>query len=140
MRVLLDTHCFLWWIIDSPLLPPYARQVIAEGRNELFLSAASGWEIAIKAHRGRLQLPQPPNRFIPEQLSRNHIQTLPVLMSHALHVCSLPNHHQDPFDRLLVAQAQFEHLPILTMDAEIVKYDVRVLGPDDRPASRQGTM
>jgi len=130
MRVLLDTQTFLWWIMDSPLLLQPARDVIAEGGNELFLSAASGWEIAIKTRLGKLQLPDTPERFIPEQLSRNNISSLPVLMSHALHVYHLPDHHRDPFDRLLVAQSQLEDLPILTADPDIAKYDVQIVGRD----------
>jgi len=128
MRVLLDTHAFLWWITDSPLLPPAARDIIADGRNEVFLSVASGWEIAIKASRGRLQLPDSPERFVAEQLAKNNIKSLPILMSHALHVCHLPDHHQDPFDRLLVSQSQLEALPILTLDPEIARYDVQIVG------------
>ena len=128
MRVLLDTHAFLWWITDSPALTPLAREVIADGRNELFLSAASGWEIAIKAQRGRLELPETPQEFVSEQLALNHIFSLPVLMSHALHVYSLPWHHNDPFDRLLVAQAQVEQLTILTANENIAKYDVEIVG------------
>lgn len=130
MRVLLDTQIFLWWIMDSPLLLQPARDIIADGSNELFLSAASGWEIAIKTRLGRLQLPDIPERFIPEQLSRNNISSLPVLMSHALRVYHLPSHHQDPFDRLLVAQSQLENLPILTADPNIAKYDVQIIGRD----------
>lgn len=130
MRVLLDTHVFLWWVMDSPLLSKSARQVIADARNELFLSAASGWEIAIKAQLGRLQLPDTPEDFVAEQLVLNNIQSLPVLMSHALHVYSLPKHHQDPFDRLLVVQSQLEDLPILTADPDIAHYDVEIVGRD----------
>jgi PIN domain nuclease of toxin-antitoxin system len=130
MRVLLDTHVFLWWVMDSPLLSRPARQVIADARNELFLSAASGWEIAIKAQLGRLELPDTPEDFVAEQLVLNNIQSLPVLMSHALHVYSLPKHHRDPFDRLLVVQSQLEDLPILTADPDIAHYDVEIVGRD----------
>ncbi|MBM4429845.1 MAG: type II toxin-antitoxin system VapC family toxin [Chloroflexi bacterium] len=130
MRILLDTQIFLWWIMDSPLLSQSARSLTAEGNNELFLSAASGWEIAIKTRLGRLQLPDAPERFVPEQLAQNRILSLPVLMSHALHVANLPDHHNDPFDRLLVAQAQVEDLPILTSDPNIARYDVRIADRD----------
>jgi PIN domain nuclease of toxin-antitoxin system len=124
---LLDTHVFLWWIMDSPLLPEAARAVIADGRNELLFSAASGWEIAIKAQLGRLELPGPPQQFVAEQLVQNHVYSLPILMVHALHVFGLPRHHRDPFDRLLVAQSQLEHLALLTYDEEIAKYDVQLI-------------
>jgi len=127
MKVLLDTHVFLWWITDDPRLSSRAREIIADGANEVFLSAASGWEIAIKAKLGRLRLPDVPERFIPEQLRLNAIETLPVQMSHALHVYKLPDHHRDPFDRLLIAQAQLEKLPVLTADPQISRYPVKVI-------------
>lgn len=127
MRVLLDTHTFLWWITDDPRLSSRAREIIADGSNRLFLSAASGWEIAIKAALGRLELPTTPGQFIAEQLAANAVEGLPILMSHALHVYTLPRYHRDPFDRLLVAQSQLEHLPILTADPLISQYDVNTI-------------
>ncbi|HHV62264.1 MAG TPA: type II toxin-antitoxin system VapC family toxin [Firmicutes bacterium] len=103
------------------------RHLKADGENELFLSAASGWEIAIKARLGKLHLSGDLESFIPEQLSANAINTLPIQMSHALHVHNLPDHHRDPFDRLLIAQAQLEDLPILTADPQIALYEVEVI-------------
>ena len=90
MKALLDTHTFLWWITDDARLSPRAREVISDGSSELFLSAASGWEIAIKTQLGRLELPDEPERFISEQLLTNAIQTLSIQMSHGLHVYSHP--------------------------------------------------
>lgn len=127
MKILLDTHAFLWWITDDPRLSLRAREIIADGANVLFLSAASGWEIAIKAKLGRLRLPDEPERFILKQLESNAIEVLPVQMSHALHVYALPDHHRDPFDRLLIAQAQLEKLPILTADPQISRYEVETI-------------
>jgi len=127
MRYLLDTHTFLWWIVDGDLLPKRVRDIISDGGNTLYLSAASGWEIAVKAELGRLQLPYEPERVIPEQMSSNTIVGLPIQMSHALHVHSLPKHHRDPFDRMLLAQSQVEGLPILTSDPDIAKYEVEVV-------------
>jgi PIN domain nuclease of toxin-antitoxin system len=127
MKVLLDTHTFLWWITDHPKLPSRVREIIGDGNNELFVSAASGWEIAIKAKLGRLQLPDEPQRFILEQLSLNAIQSLPIQITHALHVFSLPDHHRDPFDRILISQAQLEGLPILTADPQIALYQVEII-------------
>lgn len=127
MRALLDTHTFLWWITDDPRLSPRVRKIMSDGGNELFLSAASGWEMAIKAKLGRLQLPGDLERFISEQLALNAIESLPVEMSHALHVYKLPDHHRDPFDRMLIAQAQLENLPILTADSQISRYPVKVI-------------
>jgi len=85
MKVLLDTHAFLWWITDDPKLSSRAREIISDIENELFFSAASGWEITIKVQIGRLKLLDEPHRFIPGQLRMNAIQSLPILMSHALH-------------------------------------------------------
>ena len=127
MKVLLDTHTFLWWITDSPRLSARAREVIRDSNNELFFSAASGWEIAIKAQLGRLQLPDNLEQFIVEQLSLNIILVLPIQLRHALHVYTLPQHHRDPFDRMLVAQSQVENLPILTTDPQIAQYDVETI-------------
>jgi PIN domain nuclease of toxin-antitoxin system len=127
MRVLLDTHTFLWWITDNPKLSPQARTIIGDGKNEIFLSAATGWEIAIKTQLGRLKLPDKPELFISEQMANNAIQSLPIQMIHALHVYSLPDYHQDPFDRMLVAQAQLEGLHIVTADPHISQYQVKVI-------------
>lgn len=93
----------------------------------MFFSAASGWEIAIKSRLGRLEVPDNLERFLPEQLSRNAIQPLPVYLSHALHTRDLPEHHRDPFDRLLVSQAMLEKLPVLSLDPEIARYPVEVI-------------
>jgi PIN domain nuclease of toxin-antitoxin system len=128
MKVLLDTHTFLWWITDDPQLSTGARQVMGDPDNELLLSAASGWEIAIKARLGKLKLPDGLQGFVSEQLRVNAIQVLPIQMAHALHVYTLPGHHRDPFDRLLVAQSQLEHIPILTDDPQIAQYSVSVIG------------
>lgn len=127
MKALLDTHTFLWWITDKPQLSHLAREIITDADNELFLSAASGWEMVIKARLGKLQLPDNEDSFISEQLALNAIVSLPVQMSHALHVYALPNHHRDPFDRMLVAQAQMERLPILTADPQIGRYAVETI-------------
>lgn len=129
MRVLLDTHAFLWWITDNPRLSPQVRTIISEGTNKIFLSAASGWEIAIKAGLGKLQQLQEDNleSFISEQLALNAILSLPVQMSHSLHIYTLPLHHRDPFDRMLVAQSQLEDLPVITADPLIARYPVKVI-------------
>jgi PIN domain nuclease of toxin-antitoxin system len=127
MKYLLDTNTFLWWITDSDSLSGHVREIIRDGRNMLFLSAASGWEITIKASLGRLKLPDRPENVIPEQMSLNDIQGLPVQMSHVLHVHTLPEHHRDPFDRMLVAQCQLEEMPIITSDPQIAQYNVEVI-------------
>lgn len=127
MRALLDTRTFLWWNMDDPHLSARARQILADGNNEIYLSAASAWEIAIKAARGRLTLPEPPASYVPSRMALHHFSHLPIQVSHALQVYRLPDLHQDPFDRLLVAQAQLEGLPILTADEAIARYEVDVI-------------
>ncbi len=130
MKILLDTHAFLWWVTADKQLSKRAAEIMQDHNNELYLSAASGMEIAIKANLRKLDIldtEEPVPQFIAQQLRQNTIQTLPILMSHALYVYTLPNHHRDPFDRLLVAQSQLESLPILTIDAKIKQYDVEVI-------------
>lgn len=127
MKVLLDTHVFLWWIIDSPQLPPRVRELISDGGNELFLSAASCWEIAIKARLGKITLPARPDVYIADQMTENAVQGLAIEASHAFQVFHLPPHHRDPFDRMLIAQAQLENLSIITSDPLFSKYKVKVL-------------
>jgi PIN domain nuclease of toxin-antitoxin system len=127
MKFLLDTHTFLWWISDDGQLSDGAKKVIQNPENELFLSAASAWEIAIKTNLGRLTLPASPSVFIPEQLSLNAVMSLQIEISHALQIASLPAHHRDPFDRMLVAQAQLEEMPLITADSQIARYEVEIL-------------
>ena len=126
MKILLDTHIFLWWITDSPQLSETAREVIANGNNALYWSAASTWEVSIKYSLGRLPLPAPPEDLLPLEFSRNHIESLPVIDEHAFRAGQLPRHHQDPFDRMLVAQAQFEPLVLLTNDRKLEQYEIEV--------------
>ena len=127
MRLLLDTHAFLWWISDSLELSDDAREAIADGRNAPIFSVVSGWEIAIKADLGKLELPDPPAKFVNEQLTRNELEVLPIHLRHALNVYGLPDHHRDPFDRLLISQAVLERLPIVTADPEISRYPVEIV-------------
>lgn len=127
MKVLIDTHTFLWWNTDDPLLSVRAREIIADGRNEIFVSAASAWEIAIKTAKGRLILPESPARYISSRISLFRFRSLPIQISHAAHVFELPSYHQDPFDRLLIAQSRLESLPLVTKDEDILKYDVETI-------------
>src|SRR4051812_41279294 len=113
MRLLLDTHTLLWFLSDDPQLSPTAREHMEDPGNELFLSLASVWEIAIKVSIGKLALESPLEPFLPDQLHENDIQLLPISMAHTLRVASLPFHHRDPFDRLLVAQSLAEDLPVI---------------------------
>ncbi len=127
MTLLLDTHAFLWWISDDARLSSVARDAIQDSQNELLLSAASGWEIAIKCQLGRLQLDDTPSRLVSEHMAQNAIGALAITMAHTFAVGELPLLHRDPFDRILVAQAQVENIAIITADAQIKRYDVDVL-------------
>ena len=127
MRILLDTHAFLWWITGDQRLSQRSIECISDGSNELFFSVASGWEIAIKAGLGRIDIPDPLERFVSEHLFRNHMDVLAIQLSHALHVITLPQFHRDPFDRMLISQAQIERLPILSSDKLLAAYDVEVI-------------
>lgn len=110
MRALLDTHTFIWWVTDDTRLSSRARNIIIDPCNILFLSAASAWEIVIKVRLGKLNLPEPPETYIPNRLAINRFESLPIEMTHALQVVNLPALHQDPFDRILIAQSQVEKM------------------------------
>jgi PIN domain nuclease of toxin-antitoxin system len=127
MKVLMDTHTFLWWNADDPLLSVHAKEIIADGRNEIFLSAASVWEIVIKTARGRLILPEPPAQYITNRMSLYRFRSLPVQISHAAHVYELPPYHNDLFDRMLIAQSRLESFPLVTKDEDILRYDVETI-------------
>jgi PIN domain nuclease of toxin-antitoxin system len=122
-----DTECWLWWHFSPEKLGSAALALFEERRSPLLFSAASSWEIAIKTALGKLELPAPPDRFVPEQLAEDGIDSLAIEHSHALRVAGLVPHHSDPFDRLLVAQAQLERCALLTADAQILDYDVEVV-------------
>ena len=124
MRLLLDTHAFLWWVAASGGLSRKARSAVASARNECFVSVASGWEIAIKVSLGKLRIDGALDRFLPEQLAANGFQPLAIDLKHAARVATLPFHHRDPFDRLLVAQALEEDLAVVTADPVFAKYGV----------------
>jgi PIN domain nuclease of toxin-antitoxin system len=127
VKLLLDTHVFLWWVADARQLSKPARECMADGQNTLYWSAASSWEVAIKVALGRLKLPKPPERFIPNELAKNRVESLPIVDAHALKAGLLPHHHRDPFDRMLVAQAQLEGLMLLTNDPSLSRYEVSIV-------------
>jgi PIN domain nuclease of toxin-antitoxin system len=126
MKLLLDTHTFLWWTTDDPQISATALELIADSWNTLYWSAASSWEVSIKYELGRLPLPEAPEQFLPAELGRNRIESLPIVDGHAFQAGRLPRHHRDPFDRMLVAQAQVEAFGLITNDANIRQYDVDV--------------
>ncbi len=126
-RILLDTHIWLWSILSPEKLSDEGRAIIEEAENDLFLSAASSWEISIKYRLGRLPLPEPPESFIPQRLIRDNIKPLSVEHRHACRVSVLPGIHRDPFDRLLIAQAQTEQLLLITADQQLKGYDADIM-------------
>ena len=127
MRILLDTQTFLWMTSAPDRLSPAARDLVRTTEHELFLSAASAWEIAIKYAKGRLQLPEPPMRYVPTRIDSLGTWPLAISHDHVLRAAMLPPYHRDPFDRVLVAQAQVENLPILTSDRVLAQYDVTII-------------
>jgi PIN domain nuclease of toxin-antitoxin system len=127
MNLLLDTQTLLWWREGSRRLGPEARAAIERRALTVRVSAVSAWEIAIKLHSGRLTLREPLDRWLPAAIESSGFGTLTVTLSHAIAVASLPAHHADPFDRLLIVQAQLEHLTIVTSDTAFEDYDVRIL-------------
>jgi len=129
MRILIDTQCWLWMQTEPARLSPLTRERLIEPSNELLFSAASAWEIAIKYALGKLPLPLPPHEYVPSRMQISGTSPLPVLHAHALRVAELPLHHRDPFDRLLVAQAQLESIPILSADRNLAPYEVELLAP-----------
>jgi len=127
MRLLLDTHCLLWARAAPARLSPEARKALIDPRHQLFVSVASIWEIAIKHALGRLDMAHAPESLVPRLIAATQAVTLPIEQSHALRVARLPLHHADPFDRILIAQAQVEHLTIVTADERFSAYHVDVL-------------
>jgi PIN domain nuclease of toxin-antitoxin system len=127
MKYLLDTHVFLWWNLGDSQLSENATSIISDGNNEIFLSAVSAWEIAIKVAKKRLTIPEEPVRFVPSRMQLHGFQPLPIQIHHATRVYGLPMYHMDPFDRLLIAQSQTENMPLISMDTTIRDYDLEVI-------------
>lgn len=127
MRLLLDTCTFLWIVGGAPELSARARQAFADPGNDVYLSAASAWEIAVKHRLGRLPLPETPDRFVPRARDAHGIDRLDIDESAALHVARLPDLHRDPFDRILVAQALLAGLVLVTPDEALRQYPAPTL-------------
>jgi PIN domain nuclease of toxin-antitoxin system len=126
--MLLDTHTFLWWVSErGARLSDRARDLLSDGANEASLSIASVWEMAIKAGAARIDLPDIAERYVPDRMRHHGFELLSIELSHAFRAGALPRIHGDPFDRMLVAQAQIEDLPILTADPAIGRYDVETI-------------
>jgi PIN domain nuclease of toxin-antitoxin system len=127
VKYLLDTAVWLWSVSDPARLSLKARRIFSDRSQELFLSAASAWEIAIKSASGKLRLPEPSATYVPRRMSEQGIRPLAVTHQHALAVSQLPNHHRDPFDRLLIAQATVENMTLISSDATFERYSVQLL-------------
>ncbi len=127
MKILLDTHTFLWWVADDPQISANAKDIISDPNNEIYFSVVSAWEIIIKVGTGKLSLSEPPEIYIPSRVASNQFEILPVQISHILKINSLPNFHKDPFDRLLIAQSLVEDLSLITVDGAIAQYPVKTI-------------
>ncbi len=125
--LLLDTHIFLWFSGQPERLNAKIRAALQDPQNVLFLSVVSVWELQIKTQTGKLSLPLPLNQFVPLQRSFNQIRSLPVIEPHLWRLASLPMHHRDPFDRLLVAQSLAEEFLLVTTDPILARYPVSLL-------------
>jgi PIN domain nuclease of toxin-antitoxin system len=125
MRLLLDTHAFLWFILDDSRLIPTAKLLIEDSANEVDISPASYWEIAIKIRLGKYALPLPYRQFMESQIATNAFRILPIEPRHTALLTTMPLHHKDPFDRLLVAQSLAEGIPIVSSDPQLDAYGVQ---------------
>ena len=126
MKLLLDTHILLWWLADDEHLPAVAAEVIADPDSEVVVSAASAWEISIKQAAGRLDAPED----LLDALAANDFGILAITADHAMAAGRLPPHHADPFDRMLIAQAQIEGITLVSVDSRFSEYEVELLRLD----------
>ena len=127
MKLLLDTHTFLWLVTEAEPVPPRALGAYHDRRNEVLLSVVSAWEIQIKLQIGKLKLEDPLDVVIATEQQRHNVRILPVALQHVFELGKLPLHHRDPFDRLIVAQAIAEQAKLVTADPELSKYPVEIL-------------
>ena len=127
MRYLLDTHVFIWLVSMTGRLRPPAQALISDPANTLYVSAATAWEMSIKYGKGKLTLPVPPELYIPSRMALHSLSPLAIEHRHATAVAHLPHHHGDPFDRLLIAQAIIEDIPLITADTSLDRYPVRTI-------------
>ncbi|MBL8115483.1 MAG: type II toxin-antitoxin system VapC family toxin [Acidobacteria bacterium] len=127
MRLLLDTHVFLWLISGSPEIPPTVLSAVRDPGNQVFLSVASVWEAIVKFQLGKLSLPEPPETYLPAQRERHQVTSLAIEEADLSHLSVLPPIHRDPFDRILIAQALRSNLVFVTVDARIRAYPVTLM-------------
>jgi PIN domain nuclease of toxin-antitoxin system len=129
VRILIDTHCWLWLCASPERFSDATLARLADPRTERWLSSASIWEIVIKHQLGKLSLPVHPRDFVPSRLETTQTDVLEISAAHALRVADLPEHHRDPFDRMIVAQALVEGASLLTADRAVALYEVELLEP-----------
>jgi len=127
MKVLLDTNIFFWLLSDSDRIPDRVREIVAANSTERCVSVASIWEMAIKYRLGKMTLPSSPTEGVEEWLRLLVARSLTIEARHALRAGELPRHHGDPFDRMLIAQAQLEEMTLVTSDRNFARYDVKLL-------------
>lgn len=127
MKYLLDTMVWLWSVGPSETIGTAGLQILNNAEEEIYLSAASSWEIAIKTKLGKFQLPEVPGRYVPKRMAEQGIRSLPINQSHSLRVYDLPSHPFDPFDRMIIAQAIVEQMVVLTSDRVFEKYPIDVV-------------
>lgn len=127
MKILLDTHALLWWLLDDPKLSPKARKAIKNPDNSIFASSASAWEVGTKYRLGKLAEAEDVVKNLPGLLLKSRIDILQISVEHALAAGLLAGQHRDPFDRMLIAQAQIERMPIVTLDPEFQNYAVKII-------------
>ncbi len=123
MKLLLDTHILLWWLSQNQKLLPTEKEIITDPDNLILISAATAWEIVVKKMIGKLEAPDD----LPAALAANNFLELPITIKHSQKLYQLPLHHQDPFDRIMVAQAMSEDLTFMTRDPKIALYDIKTL-------------
>lgn len=129
MRLLLDTHIWLWLLTEPNKLPAATLKLLADENHALYLSAASAWEIAIKYALGKLPLPSAPQTYVPSRMTATGVSPLEVNVNHALAVADLEPHHRDPFDRLIITQARMENMTVLTADQIFNAYGIETIRP-----------
>ncbi len=129
MKILLDTHAWLWAMLEPKRVGPKTRKLFASSGHSFHLSIASVWELAIKYAAGRISLPEPPLAYVQSRVRADGVSLLAISAEHACRAAALPRHHADPFDRLLIAQAELEAFTLLTHDREIAAYGIAIRDP-----------
>ena len=130
MKLLIDTQCWLWWFAEPDRLQESTIAQVVDETNELWFSVASIWEMGIKVGLGKLPLPEPIDRYLSSRMKQLGARSLEIRADHALQAGGLPLHHRDPFDRMLIAQAQVEGMTIVTSDRMFARYEVEILWDD----------